>query len=148
MIEAPGVVERIDGDTVWVRVTEQQGGCGRCHEPGGCGGAKIAHALGRPNDVFRVHATEPLCAGQSVTLLADDRAAMLAGLTSYGVPTLGAMSGAALGTLMADETGAIAGLMIGLVGAMLMVRTLAGKQGWRERLSVTVRAAETCSHHD
>ncbi|QID17767.1 SoxR reducing system RseC family protein [Nitrogeniibacter mangrovi] len=144
MIEAPGVIERVVDGAVWVRLSEQQGGCGRCHEPGGCGGARIAHALGKPNDVFQIVSDGHWRVGQAVRLVADDGAALTAGLASYGVPTLAAIAGAAVGTTLGGHAGAVVGLVGGLVAAALLVRRLASERGWQRRLSVTIEAASSC----
>jgi sigma-E factor negative regulatory protein RseC len=141
MIEAPGVVERVGADAVWVRLTAQQTGCGRCDEPGGCGGARIAHAFGKPNEVFRIDQAQGFEVGQSVRLVADERAALYAGLASYGLPTLGAIAGVALGTAVAASSGAIVGLVAGLGLSVLGVRRLTAAAGWSQRLRVSIQTA-------
>jgi len=147
MIEAPGIVDEVIGDAVWVRLTEQDAGCGRCHEPGGCGGVRIAHAFGKPNDRFRITGGQDYAVGDIVQLVADDRAALYAGLTSYGWPTLGAILGAAAGTQVEPELGAAVGLALGLAGAAMMASRLSGWLGWSDRMRVTIRRRSgSCAH--
>lgn len=148
VIEAPGVVERIDGDSAWVRLTEIQGGCGRCHEPGGCGGARIAHAFGRPDSVFRVDVDDAVQVGQPVLLVADEGAALGAAMVSYGASTLLVLLSVGLGTWLVGETGAVAGLLIALTGSVAMIRQVSSRQAWARRLNVSMRAMSPCSLHD
>jgi len=147
MIEAPGIVDEVGDTAVWVRLTEQETGCGRCHEPGGCGGVRIAHAFGKPNDRFRISDVTGFAEGDLVQLVADDRAALYAGLTSYGWPTLGAILGAAVGTRLDAEPGAAIGLGVGLVLAALMARRFSAWLGWADRMQVTIRPKPTACEH-
>ena len=39
MNETKGTITALDGDYALVRIADA--GCGRCHEPGGCGGVNI-----------------------------------------------------------------------------------------------------------
>ena len=41
MIEVPGEVVAVEQGRALVRTRSGGGGCGRCHESGGCGGARI-----------------------------------------------------------------------------------------------------------
>jgi len=149
MIEAPGVIDEVGNDAVWVRLTAQETGCGRCHEPGGCGGMGIAHAFGKPNDRFRITDVHGYSVGEHVQLVADERAALYAGLTSYGLPTLGALLGAGLGTRIDDEVGALVGLVAGLVGAVFLAKRFLRSRAWADRLQVTIRhAPNRCGHSD
>jgi len=144
VIEAPGVVERIDGDSAWVRLTEIQGGCGRCHEPGGCGGARIAHAFGSPNDVFEVRTASSVNVGQSVLLVADEGAALSAAVLSYGVPTMAVLACVGVGTWVAGEAGALVGLVSSLIASAVVVRRISQLRGWTRRLDVSMRPLVSC----
>jgi len=147
MIESPGIVEQISDDAVWVRLTAQETGCGRCHEPGGCGGAGIAYAFGKPNDLFKIDDAHGYAVGEPVRLLADDRAALYAGLASYGLPTLGALVGAAIGSLLGANAGAIAGMVLGLLVAAVLVKRVTRSRGWSARLQVSIEhATARCLH--
>ncbi len=147
MIEAPGIVERVQDGAVWVRLTEQQTGCGRCHEPGGCGGARIAHALGKPNDVFKIEMASELSVGEAVRLVADERAALKAGLLAYGLPTVGAIVGAAVGTSVGGQPGAPWGLVVGLVVAIALVRRASSARKWSDGVRVSVLpSVSSCQH--
>ena len=147
MIEAPGIVERIQDGEAWVRLTEQQTGCGRCHEPGGCGGARIAHAFGKPNDVFRIEAGAGVSVGDAVKLVADEGAALKAGMIAYGLPTLGAIVGTALGTGLGGQSGALTGLVAGLVVAIALVRRMSAERKWSNSVRIQVQPKlSSCRH--
>lgn len=157
MIEARGIVLRAGEDQAWVRVDDQPTGCGRCNEPGGCGGAKIAHAFGKPDEVFHVENPQHFVAGDRVRLQIDDGAALGAAAVTYGVPTLGALLGAGLGTWWAGNAGALTGLVLALIASVLFVRSIGGRRFWRQKLSVRLAAdsalcpsthIETAARHD
>lgn len=136
MIEARGYVVKAAGDQAWVRVDDQPAGCGRCHEPGGCGGAKIAYAFGKPDDIFHVDNPQRFVAGDRVRLQIDDGAALGAAAISYGLPTLVALAGAGLGTWWSGNSGAIVGLLAALGLSLIIVRRIGGRRFWRQKLSV------------
>ncbi len=139
MIEARAVVVRAARQTAWVRVDDRPSGCGRCNEPGGCGGARISYAFGRPNEVFEVHNAELFEAGDRVVLTIQDGAALRAAFATYGAPTLGAILGAALGTWLAGDTGAAIGLVGGVVVAFHLARQRVATAPWQRRLSMSIR---------
>lgn len=145
VIEAPGIVERLDGHDAWVRVTEIQGGCGRCDEPGGCGGARIAHAFGRPNSVFKVVADQTLEPGQAVTLVADEGAALAAALAGYGIPTVLVLALVAVGTWLGGNAGALLGLLVAGLASVFFVSRIARGKVWMSRLHITIRTDRGCT---
>jgi len=146
VIEAPGVVEHVQGDVARVRLTEVQGGCGRCHEPGGCGGARIAHAFGQPNSVFHIPFDEPLKVGQAVVLMADEKAALGAALATYALPTMLVLLGVAIGASIWGDAGALVGFVASLILSVLAVRMLLDRRGWSRRLTVRMRPVGSCAH--
>jgi len=146
VIEAPGVVERLDGERAWVRLTDIQGGCGRCHEPGGCGGARIAHAFGRPDEVFDVPVRDSVSVGQRVVLVVDDGAALKAAATGYVLPTFLILALVGLGTWIAGESGGLFALGLSLFLSVFIVRRVSQRHDWRRRLSVSLRTTPCISH--
>ncbi|WP_323003678.1 SoxR reducing system RseC family protein [Denitromonas sp.] len=140
MIEARGIVLRAGPSDAWVRVDDQPAGCGRCNEPGGCGGAKIAHAFGKPDEVFHVDNPDRFRPGDRVRLQIDDGVALGAAAVSYGLPTIAALAGAGLGTWLGGNAGAVLGLLAALLAAVGLVRMIGGQRAWRQRLSVRLAA--------
>ncbi|WP_346286795.1 SoxR reducing system RseC family protein, partial [Zoogloea sp.] len=96
-----GVVRRLEAGDAWVDVAVN-GGCGRCSEPGGCGGVNIARPLALPSKVVRVANHIQARPGDAVALVVDDGVPLRAALLAYGWPVLGVIAGAALGTLVAS----------------------------------------------
>lgn len=139
MIEARAVVVRTEAATAWVRVDDRPSGCGRCNEPGGCGGARISYAFGRPNDVFKINCGAKFEAGDRVVLIIEDGAALTAALATYGAPTLGAILGAGLGTWVAGDAGAAIGLIAGVLLALQLARQRVASRPWRQRLAMSIR---------
>lgn len=146
VIEAPGVVVRLNGERAWVRLTDIQGGCGRCHEPGGCGGARIAHAFGRPDEVFDVQVRDSVSVGQRVVLVVDDGAALKAAVTGYVLPTFLILALVGLGTWVAGESGGMFALVLSLFLSVFIVRRVSQRHRWRRRLSVSLRTTPCISH--
>lgn len=126
MNEAQGVVERVEGDRAWVRLSERAGGCGRCDEPGGCRSTGLAYAFKAPNAVFSIpnpiHA-EP---GEFVRLRMDDGAPLRGALMGYGLSVSLLLIGAALGAALAfaggEDLAAAAGGVVGLAIAFAVNR--------------------------
>ena len=144
MIEARGVVVRTSAAQAWVKVDDQPGGCGRCHEPGGCGGAKIAYAFGKPDDVYAVPNPDGFHAGDRVLMQIDDGAALGAAAVSYGVPTLGVLVGAGVGTLLAGNLGGLVGVMLALGASIWWVKRIGANRAWHSRLAIRVRQDAGC----
>lgn len=96
-----GVVQRLEADDAWVDVAVS-GGCGRCNEPGGCGGINIARPLALSSRSVRVANDIQARPGDAVAVVVDDGVPLRAALLAYGWPVLGVIAGAAAGTLMAS----------------------------------------------
>lgn len=84
MIEAPAEVIRAEGGRVWVRLSERQGGCGRCDEPGGCRSMRITDTFGAPRQEFSLPDASDLVPGERVRITIPDGAPLSAALLSYG----------------------------------------------------------------
>lgn len=121
-----GVVQRVDGAYAWVDVSVAQG-CGRCNEPGGCGGVNIAKPFGASRQVLRVLNDSGAVAGEPVGVVIDDGVPLKAALRAYVAPVLGVLAGAALGTVLAPagsvDLSAGLGALTGGGLAVLLVRS-------------------------
>lgn len=121
-----GVVRRLEGAYAWVDVSVAQG-CGRCSEPGGCGGVNIAKPLGASRQVLRVANDAGAVVGEQVGVVIDDGLPLKAALRAYAAPVLGVLVGAALGTALAPAGSvdliAGAGALLGGGVAVLLVRS-------------------------
>jgi sigma-E factor negative regulatory protein RseC len=128
-----GVVSRVESGYAWVDVTVAQG-CGRCHEPGGCGGVNIARPLAAASQTVRVRDEIGVRPGESVGLVVDDGTPLRAALLAYALPVVGVLLGAAAGTAVAPEGGSVdltagIGALAGGVVAFLLAR---GRSAWTQ----------------
>ncbi len=120
MTETRAIVIAIDGDHAVVRTEE--GGCGRCHEQGGCGGVNVARALcGNPRD-WRVLNPRGAIVGESVSVAIESGAVSSSASLIYALPLLLLIAGSVIGTRIAEEPGAIGGAVCGLVASWFLVR--------------------------
>lgn len=113
MTETTGTVSAIEGDYAIVKTGE--GGCGRCHEKGGCGGANIGQMFCAAPKTWRVLNPRGAAVGEQVRIAVGDGAVSSAAMLIYLLPLLLLVGGALLGTVLAAELGGIAGAVSGLV---------------------------------
>ncbi len=131
MIEAKGTVAAVDGAYAIVHV--DAGGCGRCHEEGGCGGHNLGTMLCRSPREYRVLNTGQSDLGDRVTIVVSEGVVKSAALMVYGLPLFLLLAGAALGTwLLGDEmgiAGGALGLLAGVVSPRILRRTKSNNDG-------------------
>lgn len=120
MNETKGTITALDGDYALVRIADT--GCGRCHEPGGCGGVNVGKMLCSEPPVFRVLNPRQGDVGQAVNIVIPDGAVRKGAFLAYGLPFLMLFFGAFVGAGVADDPGAIFGALGGLVVAFPVVR--------------------------
>ena len=118
--EVRAVIRALEGDIALVEVPD--GGCGRCHEEGGCGGHHLTQALCGAPKVYRVANPSGLKIGDEVTLGISAKAVWVGANFAYAMPVLALLAGAMLGAFFHGDTGAIAGGVVGLVAAWLVLR--------------------------
>lgn len=135
MLDAAGTIIALDeesGKYAVVRIDD--GGCGRCHEPGGCGGANIGRMLCTTPRDFRALNPQGVALGARVRVAIADGAVRRGALTAYALPLLallvGAMAGSAIAGDLNRDAGGIVGALVGLVAGWLPLwRGAAGKAG-------------------
>lgn len=121
MAKARGTVTRRDGAYAFVRI--QTEGCGRCHEPGGCGGSPLTQAFCAPQKIYRVLNPRGAAPGDEVVVEIPDRALLRGAVAGYLLPLLGLFLGAALGLEYAGENASMAGAAAGLAAGWGWQRT-------------------------
>lgn len=129
MSETKAIVAALDGEYALVRTGD--GGCGRCHEKGGCGSANISQMFcGDKDRTWRVLNRRGAVVGETVTVRVAE-GALSAGVTLlYLLPLLLLVAGAIIGAHVAGEAGGIGGGLAGLAAAWLWVaRRLKARQG-------------------
>jgi sigma-E factor negative regulatory protein RseC len=115
MTEVSATVTSLDGDHALVRITRE--GCGRCHEPGGCGGKNLTQALCLSPKTYRVVNTRGAQVGEEVRVVIHDRTLLRGAFAGYGFPLLILFLGAGLGRALAGEAGSMIGAACGLAVA-------------------------------
>ncbi|GHU32918.1 hypothetical protein AGMMS50256_23860 [Betaproteobacteria bacterium] len=114
MTEVRGTVSALDGDHALVRITGE--GCGRCHEPGGCGGGHLTQAFCSSPKIYRVLNSREAKPGEEVVVIIRDRTLFRSAIAGYGLPLFGLFLGAVLG-LEFGEVGSMIGAGCGLLMA-------------------------------
>lgn len=119
------VVEAVDATGAWIEIVEARGGCGRCHEPGGCGGVSLVNWQGAKRFWFpRTQWEAPLQTGQAVWVVTAPGAPLDAAWRVYGQPLLIGVVLAAVGhTFLAGVSPLVAdgGAVALLVAALVFV---------------------------
>ncbi|MRD72852.1 Fis family transcriptional regulator [Rhodocyclus tenuis] len=121
MVDASGTVTALDGDFALVQMDE--GGCGRCHEPGGCGGGpNIGRMFCSAPRNFRALNPQRLSVGARVRVTIADGAVRRSALVAYAIPLLLFLAGAIGGAFLAGELASFAGAVFGLLAGWMLLR--------------------------
>lgn len=120
LITIRGVVRALDGNDALVEV--EQGGCGRCHEEGGCGGQQLTQMFCNGPKSYRAENTFGARVGDRVLVATAPGSVRRTANLAYGMPLLGALGGAFVGMAFAGDTGAMLGALAGLVFAFAYIR--------------------------
>lgn len=121
-----GVVRALDGSDALVEV--EQGGCGRCHEEGGCGGQQLTQMFcGGPKSYHAENAIGAGIGDRVVVATAPGSVRRTANL-AYGIPLLSAIGGAFVGMPLGGDGGAVLGALAGLIVAFTHIRLRANQR--------------------
>lgn len=115
-----GIIRSVDGPHAVVEI--EHGGCGRCHEPGGCGGQQLTQMFCSGPKSYLVENTCGASVGERVTIAIDAGAVARTANLAYGTPLLGAIGGALAGTALAGDIGGMVGAAAGLLAAYAIIR--------------------------
>jgi len=128
MIEVRGEVVAVDEGRALVRTAASSGGCGRCHEPGGCGSAKIGSMFRSEQAEFWIDNEIEAAVGEKVSICLAEEVSARAALVGYLIPVVGIVLGAAGGVFVggsgAGDGHALAGAVVGLGAGVLLARLL------------------------
>lgn len=113
-------VRRLDGNEALVEV--EQGGCGRCHEEGGCGGQQLTQMFCTGPKNFRVSNPHGAQVGEQVTVAIAAGTIRQTANLAYGLPLTVTIAGAAIGAQINGDIGAMMGALLGLVVAVFYIR--------------------------
>lgn len=127
------IVRRVEGDTALVEATDT--GCGRCHEPGGCGGLHAGKILCASPRLYRSANPIGARAGDVVHVAVTEGTVRRAANLAYGIPLVLMVALGGLGDWLLNEVvgqwGAVLGAGVGLLsGWRWMARkSVAGGEG-------------------
>lgn len=118
--QVEGVVRSVDGDIALVEVS--QGGCGRCHEDGGCGGQSLTQMFCTGPRQYRVQNASGALPEERVLVVVPDGSIRQAAHRAYGLPVAACLLGGLLGQSVAGDIAAILGAFGGVVVAFVYLR--------------------------
>ena len=125
-MDIEAIVTRTEQDHVFVKVNEQPGGCGRCHESGGCSSGALTQIFrSRSCREFRLPNDIGAREGDKVMVSLADGVTLKAALAVYMLPVLCILLGAWVGTWLAGPAGsdrlATLGAVTGFVVSLVLV---------------------------
>ncbi len=103
-------------------VVVEQGGCGRCHEEGGCGGQNLTQMFCAGQKSYRVANPHGAQVGDQVTVAIAAGSIRQTANLAYGLPLAASIAGAAIGTWINGDPGAMLGALLGISGALIYIR--------------------------
>lgn len=103
-------------------VEVEQGGCGRCHEEGGCGGQSLTQMFCSGPRRYSVANDIGAEVGDRVTVAVAAGSVRQGANLGYVLPLAATIAGAVIGMQLGDDPGAMAGGVAGLLLAFLYVR--------------------------
>lgn len=121
MADVSGVIAELEGDYAVVRLDDDGAGCGRCHEPGGCGGRNIGKMFCSTPRTYRVLNPGGAKVGALVTIVIAEGAVRRSAALAYAMPLCGLFIGTFAGSAMFGEPGALVGALVGLLVAWIIL---------------------------
>jgi sigma-E factor negative regulatory protein RseC len=113
------IVRRLDGNFAHVEV--EQGGCGRCHEKGGCGGQQLTQMFCSGPKTYHVENSIGATVGDRVTVAIAAGSVSRSANLAYVLPLTATIGGAALGASFGGDMVAVLGAGVGLSLSFLYV---------------------------
>lgn len=113
------IVRTLDGKFANVEV--EQGGCGRCHEEGGCGGQQLTQMFCSGQKTYRVENIIGADIGDRVTIAIAAGSVSRTANFAYILPLAVTIAGATLGSFFGGDLSSMIGAGVGLAIAFLYV---------------------------
>lgn len=120
------VVRAREGTNALVEV--EHGGCGRCHEQGGCGGQQLTQMFCAGPKTYQVDNKIGAAIGDRVTIAIAAGSVRHTANLAYGIPLIACIGGAVVGSSFAGDGGAVFGAVSALILAFLYVRSHAQRK--------------------
>jgi sigma-E factor negative regulatory protein RseC len=114
------IVRELDADGALVEV--EQGGCGRCHEKGGCGGQSLTQMFCSEPKKYRVVNEIGAGVGDRVVVAIAAGSVRKSANLGYVLPLTASIAGALLGMQLGEDRGAMLGAAAGLLLSFIYVR--------------------------
>lgn len=114
------IVRELQADSALVEV--EQGGCGRCHEKGGCGGQTLTQMFCSEPKRYRVANDVGAGVGDHVTVAIAAGSVRQSANLGYVLPLTATIAGALLGMQLGEDPGAMLGAVAGLLLSLLYIR--------------------------
>jgi len=144
MNEIDALVVALEADVALVQTGPRAAGCGRCNEPGGCGGGLLNLNQSAAVRHYRIANSIGATTGDRVLICAPAGSVLRVSLISYGIPLLLAIMGATLGTwLDGRDVFALCGAMVGIALAVGLLRSGLLRQ-WEPILSLRFKSDDPC----
>ena len=126
MNEMEGVVIRIENNNAIVETGPRAVGCGRCFEPGGCGGGLQNGQESRKSRQYHVGNFINASVGDHVLICVPAGSILKSALLSYGLPLSMLIFGTAMATwLYGSDSAALIGGLSGLAAGLALLRFVA-----------------------
>lgn len=119
------VVRAVDGAEAVVEV--ESGGCGRCHEKGGCGGQNLTQMFANGPKTYQVDNDFGATVGERVIVAIAPGSVRQTANLAYGIPIVSSLASAIAGSAIADDLGAMLGAALALVLSFSYIRYRSGK---------------------
>jgi sigma-E factor negative regulatory protein RseC len=147
MSEMPGIVTSVDGQLAVVEIAPRTSGCGRCHEPGGCGAAATPVA-GKGARSYRLPNSIGVRVGDEVLLTIPEGSLLKVSMLVYLLPVALVITGAAGGSLVSapPDLAALTGAAVGLVLGFAILR-LAQSRLLTSREPLLAMRFKDCAFH-
>jgi sigma-E factor negative regulatory protein RseC len=150
MSEMPGVVISIEDGHAVVEIGPRAAGCGRCHEPGGCGSPTMGAAKQKRH--YRLLNDIGVRVGDEVILAIADGSLFKISVLAYLLPITLVIAGAAIGATLVPESDSVAlgGAVIGLALGLVVLRLAQSRMstGREPLLSMRIKDCVFHSHKE
>lgn len=100
----------------------EQGGCGRCHEEGGCGGQQLTQMFCSTPKQYRVVNDVGADVGDHVIVAVPAGSIRKSANLAYILPLTATVAGAVFGMPLGGDPGAMIGAVVGLLLSFLYIR--------------------------
>jgi len=137
MIEEAGIVERVEGDYIWVSPAGSAGACGGCKSAGSCSTSFLSSLFqDRASKSIRVENTIHAQQNDHVVLGIHPQGLLSGSVLIYLLPIVGLFLAAALGKVLSGELASIGFGLFGLLVGLFVSKLLAASTTMKSKLQL------------